>query len=132
MPIRIQRQRTRGWRMPPDTVYVGRGSIWGNPFVIGQPSGVFPVGMGRRGQAETLIASMSREQVIEFYKTALDGCLLPEMYPHGHDWIERFRKRRHCSPGEEIKHDLRRRNLCCWCALDQPCHADVLLEIANR
>ena len=20
----------------------------------------------------------------------------------------------------------------CWCRLDQPCHADVLLEIANR
>lgn len=23
-------------------------------------------------------------------------------------------------------------NLACWCALDRPCHADVLLEIANR
>ncbi len=27
---------------------------------------------------------------------------------------------------------LRGRNLACWCALDQPCHADVLLELANR
>lgn len=27
---------------------------------------------------------------------------------------------------------LRGKNLCCWCALDQPCHADVLLEFANR
>lgn len=24
------------------------------------------------------------------------------------------------------------KNLACWCPLDQPCHADVLLEIANR
>ena len=23
-------------------------------------------------------------------------------------------------------------DLACWCPLDQPCHADVLLEIANR
>lgn len=27
---------------------------------------------------------------------------------------------------------LRGKNLACWCPLDQPCHADVLLEIANR
>ena len=26
---------------------------------------------------------------------------------------------------------LRGKNLACWCRLDQPCHADVLLEIAN-
>lgn len=26
---------------------------------------------------------------------------------------------------------LRGRDLACWCALDAPCHADVLLEIAN-
>ena len=23
------------------------------------------------------------------------------------------------------------KDLACWCPLDQPCHADVLLEIAN-
>jgi hypothetical protein len=27
---------------------------------------------------------------------------------------------------------LRKRDLACWCALDQPCHADVLLVLANR
>lgn len=32
MPKRIQRRRTKGWRMPEDAVYVGRGSKWGNPF----------------------------------------------------------------------------------------------------
>jgi len=31
-PKRIQRKRTKGWRMPPNTVYAGRGSKWGNPF----------------------------------------------------------------------------------------------------
>jgi hypothetical protein len=33
---RIQRQRTRGWRMPAQTVYVGRPSRWGNPYVVGR------------------------------------------------------------------------------------------------
>ncbi|MEF2979079.1 DUF4326 domain-containing protein [Subtercola sp. YIM 133946] len=32
---------------------------------------------------------------------------------------------------EEIRRDLAGKNLACWCPLDQPCHADVLLEIAN-
>lgn len=26
---------------------------------------------------------------------------------------------------------LRGKDLACWCPLDQPCHADVLLELAN-
>ena len=27
--------------------------------------------------------------------------------------------------------ELRGKDLACWCPLDQPCHADVLLEMAN-
>lgn len=33
-PQRIQLQRTKGWRMPPDTVVVSRPSKWGNPFKV--------------------------------------------------------------------------------------------------
>lgn len=35
-PRRIQRRRTKGWRMPENTVYVGRPTRWGNPYVVGQ------------------------------------------------------------------------------------------------
>jgi hypothetical protein len=31
----------------------------------------------------------------------------------------------------QIKAELRGKNLACWCPLNQPCHADVLLELAN-
>jgi hypothetical protein len=31
----------------------------------------------------------------------------------------------------EVRRELRGRDLACWCVLDQLCHADVLLEIAN-
>jgi len=27
--------------------------------------------------------------------------------------------------------ELRGKNLACWCPLDKPCHADILLELAN-
>ena len=42
-PKRIQRRRTRGWRMPPNTVYVGRPSIYGNPFRANEFTGLSPV-----------------------------------------------------------------------------------------
>jgi hypothetical protein len=31
----------------------------------------------------------------------------------------------------KIKNELRGKNLACFCPLHKPCHADVLLEIAN-
>jgi hypothetical protein len=31
----------------------------------------------------------------------------------------------------EARHELRGRNLACWCALGEPCHGDVLLAMAN-
>lgn len=124
-PIRIQRKRTKGWRMPANTVYVGRGSIWGNPFIVGQPCGVFPASMGRAGKPEVLIPELTVEQSLKFYRSVLRGFLIPEMYPFGHAWAPRIR---HHSP----KSELRGKNLACWCPLDQPCHVDVLLELANQ
>lgn len=39
---------------------------------------------------------------------------------------------RHRSPSlEAIWAELAGRDLACWCRLDRPCHADVLLELAN-
>jgi hypothetical protein len=35
MPVRIQRKRSKDWKMPPNTVYVGRPTRWGNPFKVG-------------------------------------------------------------------------------------------------
>lgn len=36
MPVRIQRRRAPGWRMPEGAIYVGRPSRWGNPFWVGK------------------------------------------------------------------------------------------------
>jgi hypothetical protein len=33
---------------------------------------------------------------------------------------------------KEARTQLRGKNLACWCPLGGPCHADVLLHIANR
>ncbi len=47
--------------------------------------------------------------------------------------VEKFRE--YCNPDSPLaraaRHILRGKNLACFCPLDKPCHADVLLEIAN-
>jgi Domain of unknown function (DUF4326) len=44
-----------------------------------------------------------------------------------------FRIARSTMPQERdaIRTALRGKNLACWCPVGEPCHADVLLEIAN-
>lgn len=31
----------------------------------------------------------------------------------------------------DVRQELAGKNLACWCRLDQACHADILLEVAN-
>lgn len=100
MPKRIQMRRTPGWRKPPDVVYVGRPTVWGNPWRVG-------------GRAHGALGPV--EAVAE-YERALTAGELKD--PHGGALIGRV--------GE-----LRGKDLACWCDLDKPCHADVLLRYAN-
>lgn len=104
-PIRIQRKRTKGWKMPPNTVYVGRPTQWGNPFYV-----------GHHGTAQ---------KCVDLYHKL--------MFPYRHHEPENGLERFYISTCnmESIIHELRGKNLACWCSLDQPCHADVLLEVAN-
>jgi hypothetical protein len=93
-PVRIQRKRTKGWRMPEGAIYVGRPTKWGNNTWTEAECG---------SRAEAL-----RRYVLDFMndplRLAFAGLVVTE---------------------------LAGRDLACWCPLDQPCHADVLLDIAN-
>jgi hypothetical protein len=102
MPERIQRQRTKGWRMPDNTVYVGRPTKFGNPFQVGKF-------MYLTGPKTGQMASAS-------------------------DVVDMFRNKLTRTPDavEVIRAELAGKNLACWCPLAKPCHADVLLEIANE
>jgi len=112
-PQRIQRKRTKGWRAPYGAVYVGRPSVWGNPFQV------------FRNQTEGF-----RRKQIERYRGAILGGPLGdrvklERYTQMHGWHGGFSL-------DAIRTRLRGRDLMCWCPLDRPCHADVLLELANN
>ncbi len=62
--------------------------------------------------------STTREFIVDAYKRWLRGLM-------GDDFSQRRQELLASLP------ELRGRDLACWCPLDEPCHADVLLEIAN-
>lgn len=108
MPERIQRRRTKGWRMPEGAVYVGRPTIFGNPWVV-----------GHAGVTATAAVDLYREWI-------LSGT--PERGPRGYTIPRKVAER-----GRRILTELpelRGHDLACWCP-PGPCHADVLLGLAN-
>lgn len=99
--------RQRPWRHEhPDAVIVARPSKWGNPFVIGLSYGA----SGPHGEWHRSVTITDRETAVAEYRRAIE---------RGHPAI----------PSDLTP--LRGHDLACWCPLDQPCHADVLLDIAN-
>ncbi len=114
-PIRIQRKRTKGWTMPPNTVYVGRPTVFGNPFT-GSP---YMTRASRPEGSIRLYKMFIRKRWMDLFRT---GCR--------YEFLAYLKERR-VRLDQQLGH-LRGKNLACWCPLDQPCHADVLLEIANK
>ena len=108
-PRRIRRERSKGWRMPAGAIYVGRGSRWGNPFKV-DPTNVGGYEDWRRN------VDIWRDWPV------IDAATAAEAF---REMAMRSRQRRAELP-RLAGHDL-----ACWCALDAPCHADVLLELAN-
>ena len=98
---RIQRSGAKGWKMPPNTIYVGRNSKWSNPYRVGEigPGGNIPNDI---------------KKCVDLFDL--------------HVWRRE----------KEIKEELKGKNLACWCPLKDkngnrvPCHADILLKIANE
>lgn len=99
MPERIQRKRTKGWRMPEGAVYVGRPTKWGNPLKVIAP----------RDES----GAWAWKAAVRIYRSMLRRGELPVTTA-------------------DVKRELRGKDLACWCNLSDPCHADVLLEVANR
>jgi len=101
-PIRVQLRRTKGWKMPPNTVKVARPSIWGNPFRVTDT----PMHGPNKGKP------IGQQGAVDAFRSIVEL----DIKAGGHR--------------KELA-ALRGKNLACWCSLGQPCHADVLLELAN-
>jgi hypothetical protein len=121
-PRRIQLRRTAGWRLaeassnPAGVVNVARPSKWGNPFVVHQHT-------LRACGADLLDCPLHEDQVaVDTAAEAVRKLGHVLQYPCQNDpWYP--------SP-DEIRWELAGKDLACWCP-PGPCHADVLLELAN-
>lgn len=116
-PQRIQLSRRKGWRKPENTVVVARPSKYGNPvrIVPVRKRGPFDLerdGVGFIGQ-NTDLEGARRSAVVRYRDMLMNHPHLVQVTI------------------DQIRAELAGKNLACWCRLDQPCHADVMLEIAN-
>jgi hypothetical protein len=110
-PIRIRLSRGRGWRLQAvsqainglPAVNVARPSKWGNPFKIAPAF----------ESAECKFPEVTQQSAVDLFRERYEMAL--SQYQHTRDAMA----------------ELRGKNLACWCPLDQPCHADVLLDLAN-
>jgi hypothetical protein len=110
-PVRLQRSRKKGSKLESPNglpvVCVTRGTKWGNHIKVATAKEINEAGyFGFMLPRNTL-------QIMVLYKAWLresaQGCVL----------------------ATEAKRELRGKNLACWCKPGKPCHADVLLELAN-
>lgn len=110
-PIRIQRKRTKGWKMPANTVYVGRGTKWGNPFEVGAMATVVVKNKRnklRPPQEQHML--LNNDMAVLLYRERVQNAI---------------------AAGLLNISELHGKNLACFCPLEKPCHADILLKLAN-
>lgn len=101
--------------MPENTVYVGRGAKWGNPYkVVAQyKNGPFDVYQDDWFLGQSTGREGAQSMAVNKYLEARENY-------------------RHNIPDDAtIQAELKGKNLACWCAEGTPCHADVLLRLAN-
>lgn len=111
-PVRIRLSRAHGWRLQEASralnglpaVNVARPSRWGNPYRV--TPAVEAAGVR--------IPEVTAERAVELFRRRWEHALAT--------WP---------SSRRALDEELRGRNLACWCAPGAPCHADVLLELAN-
>jgi len=136
-PIRIQLRRTKGWRLDKTSlalnglpaVRVARPSIWGNPFCPASDAHDFQSKIITQPPCFCLVDSWWEPAgVVQMYRQWLTGVEIRDAETDEVIDSDVLPK----PPSLSLLWKLRGKNLACWCPLDRPCHADVLLELANE
>lgn len=120
--IRIQRKRTKGFKLPPNTKCVNRGTKWGNPIKLVEGQ-IYIDASHRRKELDPWVWYNVGDinDVVYLFSKLIDGTKFQNndlQY-----WADHFSKL-------DTK-QLEGKNLACFCSLDSPCHADILLEHVN-
>jgi hypothetical protein len=128
MPKRVQMSRQKPWRADnPDAVIVARPTMFGNPYTIAMMTEQIAKvkAVPTTTPTELLIDLQPRALAVEAFRADLTYGPDSRWWWFGpHMAIIRIK-------GELQRGTLAGVDLAYWCPLDQPCHADVLIEIAN-
>ena len=117
-PVRLQLSRAKGFNLQAHSrainglaaVRVARPGGWGNPFKVGETNKRLPgEDYARFVKHAAHAVSLHRQWLTYFVDNDFPGC----------------------AETRRALQDLRGKNLACWCG-DGPCHADTLLELANK
>lgn len=123
MAIRIQRKRTKDFTQPLGTIYVGRPTKWGNPFRLTNGLIYINVPFHLSKTDKWVYYNVGDlDDVKHLYEIVLRST--PCVNKYLQYWSDHFSKL-------DVK-SLKGASLSCWCALDKPCHVDVLLRLANE
>ena len=156
-PRRIQLRRAKGWRKPEGAIVVARPTRWGNPYTLGGKAGLACVPGAVTGAAwewedrisaagmrhdyfhaddtvtQCTIRDLTRAEAVQLYREALTG-----RHEHFREPIWAYVGHRGAPlTVDDARAELAGHDLACWCPLEDaqgnrvPCHADVLLEVAN-
>jgi len=137
VPVRVQRSRQHKQVSPNGLpiAYVGRGTRWGNPFRLVQYSdGKWSVKTDGSERGKELLIKHCHAVYETKNAAAIDAIncynfwLLPDTHREGSmsDFYQSL------AQIDDAVISLKGKNLSCWCKLNEKCHADLLLELANK
>ena len=130
MPKRIQRKY--GQKMPPNAAYVGPGTKFATPFrIVRYSDGAWAIKTDGTKKCGDILVRHCHAFYLDKTKAQADAviCFNFSLVPTEEASLMAF-----YAKSEEIAamiEGLRGKDLACWCKEGDPCHADVLLEIAN-
>jgi hypothetical protein len=131
MAERIQRKRSKGWKSPPNTVYVGRPTVWGNPFYV--RTTLYQDKWQVRHYEELLAEFPTKREAQAEAVRLFEKWFNTDIADIGTE-LHNFRNR-YGWKGFSLAcavNMLSGKNLSCWCGLDESCHAEVILRLANK
>lgn len=108
-------------------IVVARPTQWGNPWRVGSAIGV---DLDEDDRYRNSAVIVTPGLAVALYREALFAAPISPTVVGG----QRLQIVTGLASGvsaETARTELRGHDLACWCPLDQPCHADVLLEVAN-
>ena len=103
---RVQRKRDRGFKLPPNTICINRGTKWGNPFKVEE--------LGRDEAIKRFKKCLLNNSMCYYYFDEAEAKIQFDRFKWMSDNLETLKK-----------FD----NVACFCSLGVNCHGDVLIEL---